>query len=105
MRAGDILPDAMNTSLRVDKRRSNAVVWLGSDWLAWLVAAILSSVASSALQEPLTRFPRGLLADDAYFYVKIAWNLGVHGVSTFDGIHVTDGYHLAWQSVLAAGWH
>jgi len=54
------------------------------------------------LQSALTRFPRGLLADDAYFYVKIAWNLGMHHASTFDGIHVTDGYHLAWQSVLAA---
>jgi len=26
----------------------------------------------------------------------------MHHASTFDGIHVTDGYHLAWQSVLAA---
>lgn len=50
----------------------------------------------------MTRFPRGLLPDDACFYVKTAWNLGVHGTSTFGGIHSTDGYHLAWQAVLAA---
>jgi hypothetical protein len=101
-RAEAIVPDAMNTALHVDKRRSTAIAWRSNDWSAWLIAAVLSGLAAFPLQEPLTRFPRGLLADDAYFYVKIAWNLGMHHASTFDGIHVTDGYHLAWQSVLAA---
>jgi hypothetical protein len=26
----------------------------------------------------------------------------MHHASTFDGIHTTDGYHLAWQWILAA---
>jgi hypothetical protein len=96
-----IVPDAINTAVDVDNRGSTEVAWR-SDRSAWLLAAILSAIAAFPLQEALTRFPRGLLADDAYFYVKVAWNLGMHGVSTFDGIHVTDGYHLAWQYLLAA---
>ena len=66
----------------------------------WCAAAVLSVLLAFPLQPPLTRFPRGLLADDAYFYVKIAWNLGRHGMSSFDGIHTTDGYHLLWGWVL-----
>lgn len=69
-------------------------------WSPWLLGAIAFLLPAFPLQESLTRFPRGLLADDAYFYVKTAWNLGVHGASTFDGIHSTDGYHLAWQAIL-----
>ena len=96
-----IVPDAISTAVDLDNRRSIAVAWR-SNRSAWLLAAILSAIAAFPFQEALTRFPRGLLADDAYFYVKVAWNLGMHGVSSFDGIHLTDGYHLAWQSVLAA---
>ena len=66
----------------------------------WCAAAVLSVLLAFPLQPPLTRFPRALLADDAYFYVKIAWNLGRHGMSSFDGIHTTDGYHLLWGWVL-----
>ena len=91
----------MNTVLRLRRGQSAFVEWGLSSWSTWLLAAVLSGMAAFPLQESLTRFPRGLLADDAYFYVKVAWNLGMHGASTFDGIHVTDGYHLAWQSVLA----
>ena len=93
----------------LDTRPSTAVAWRPQVWSAWLPGAILFLLVAFPLQESLTRFPRGLLADDAYFYVKTAWNLGVHGASTFDGIHSTDGYHLAWQAVLAAvsfiAWH
>jgi len=98
-RAG-IVPDVINTTVDLDNSRSIPVAWRWNR-SAWLLAAILSAIAAFPLQEALTRFPRGLLADDAYFYVKVAWNLGMHGASTFDGIHFTDGYHLAWQSVLA----
>jgi hypothetical protein len=102
MRArADVVPNAINTVVNLDSRGSTAVAW-HSNRSAWLLAAILSAIPAFPLQDALTRFPRGLLADDAYFYVKVAWNLGMHGASTFDGIHLTDGYHLAWQSVLAA---
>jgi hypothetical protein len=98
-RATAIVSDAGNADLHVDGRGASA--WRSNSWPTWLIAAVLSGIAAFPLQESLTRFPRGLLADDAYFYVKIAWNLGMHHSSTFDGIHVTDGYHFAWQMVLA----
>ena len=85
----------------VDARAWTRVARRSQAWPAWLLGAILSFIAAFPLQESLTRFPRGLLADDAYFYVKTAWNIAVNGASTFDGIHSTDGYHLAWQAILA----
>ena len=94
------VPDAIGTAVDVDNR-TVGVAWRPNG-ATWLLAAILSAIAAFPLQDTLTRFPRGLLADDAYFYVKTAWNLGMHGASTFDGIHLTDGYHPGWQAVLAA---
>ena len=41
------------------------------------------------------------IEDDAYFYTNIAYNLARTGVSSFDGVNVTDGYHLLWMGVLA----
>ena len=73
----------------------------GDAWSGWLLAALTSAVLAFPAQSHLTRFPRGLLSDDAYFYVKIAWNLGGGRGSTFDGLHVTDGYHLLWAWILA----
>jgi hypothetical protein len=43
----------------------------------------------------------GLFEDDSYFYAQIAYNLGVHGISSFDGINVTNGFHLLWGHLLA----
>jgi len=45
-------------------------------------------------------FPFGLTYDDAYFYAQIAYNMGHQGQSSFDGIHPTSGYHLAWGALL-----
>jgi hypothetical protein len=71
-------------------------------WGRWLFAAVTSAALAFPAQRHLTRFPRGILTDDAYFYVKIAWNLGGGRGSTFDGLHVTDGYHLLWAWMLAS---
>lgn len=46
--------------------------------------------------------PYGLMEDDGYFYAQIAYNIGVNSTSSFDGISITDGYHLLWCWVLAA---
>lgn len=46
-------------------------------------------------------FPYGLMYDDGYFYAQIAHNLARLGVSTFDGVNVTSGYHLPWGALLA----
>jgi hypothetical protein len=75
----------------------------GNAWPGWwLLAALTSAALAFPAQNHLTRFPRGLLTDDAYFYVKIAWNLGGGRGSTFDGLHITDGYHLLWAWILAS---
>ncbi len=68
---------------------------------AYFLAAAAAALIGFGLRDALARFPRGLLTDDAYFYAKIAYNLAVGGISSFDGIHVTDGYHLLWTWILA----
>lgn len=44
---------------------------------------------------------RGYLQDDAYFYAQTAYNIAATGISTFDGLNVTDGYHILWCRMLA----
>ncbi len=73
---------------------------------ASIVSAVIAlSVAITCLMRPLwMRFPggAGLLEDDGYFYAQIAYNLGRQGISSFDGVGLTDGYHLLWGWLLAA---
>ncbi|MFN7956534.1 MAG: hypothetical protein U0610_32810 [bacterium] len=38
--------------------------------------------------------------DDAFYYLQIAWNLSRGLGSTFDGIHLTNGYQPAWCLLL-----
>jgi len=65
-------------------------------------AALLFIVTGAALLGLLSRgFPNLFLEDDAYFYLQIAWNIGTGHGSTFDGLHVTNGYHLLWMGMLA----
>ena len=40
--------------------------------------------------------------DDFYYYAQAARNLALHGMSTFDGVHRTNGYHPLWFLVLTA---
>ena len=42
------------------------------------------------------------IPDDAYYYFGIAKNFGEYGRLTFDGVHVTNGFHPLWQSILIA---
>lgn len=37
--------------------------------------------------------------DDAFYYLKTAYNFWVYGVSTFDGVTHTNGYHPLWMLV------
>jgi hypothetical protein len=48
----------------------------------------------------INAFPYGLTYDDGFFYAQIAYNLGEHGRSTFDGFNTTSGYHLLWGGLL-----
>lgn len=47
-------------------------------------------------------FPNGFVEDDGYFYSKIAYNIGVNQISSFDGVSITSGYHLLWGWLLGA---
>jgi hypothetical protein len=39
-------------------------------------------------------------ADDAFYYFIVAHNLAGHGISTFDGTKLTNGYHPLWMALL-----
>ncbi len=43
-----------------------------------------------------------LILDDAYYYLGVAYNIGKHGRSSFDGITDTNGYQPAWMLLIAA---
>jgi len=38
--------------------------------------------------------------DDFFYYAQVARNLAFHGTSSFDGTHLTNGYHPLWLLVL-----
>ena len=43
----------------------------------------------------------GLFHDDYFYYTGVADNLVQHGRLTYDGIHLTNGFHPLWFSVIA----
>ena len=49
---------------------------------------------------PGSNFPRNwFIRDDAYYYFKVAENIGLGHGSTFDGINPTNGYHPLWMLI------
>ena len=42
----------------------------------------------------------GVVGDDAFYYLLTARHLAASGVSTFDGIHLTNGYHPGWMLLM-----
>ena len=42
----------------------------------------------------------GVVGDDAFYYLLTARHLASSGVSTFDGIHLTNGYHPGWMLLM-----
>ena len=42
---------------------------------------------------------RWFIRDDAYYYFKVAQNISEGHGSTFDGIHLTNGYHPLWMVI------
>ncbi|GAC1359598.1 MAG: hypothetical protein NVSMB3_07180 [Acidobacteriaceae bacterium] len=68
-----------------------------------LVARALFTVASVAAL--FSRFFHhglllGFFQDDFFYYLKVAENLALHGISSFDGVHLTNGYHPLWLLTL-----
>ncbi len=46
--------------------------------------------------------PFAFFEDDFFYYVQVARNLVEHGISSFDGVHLTNGYHPLWLLTLTA---
>lgn len=80
-------------------RPRGAGFWL-RDWGFWLTFLLAVTAAFSRF-----RFHNAFLSfydDDFFYYLQIARNLATHGLSTFDGIHLTNGYHPLWLLVITA---
>jgi len=41
------------------------------------------------------------MVDDSFFYAQIAYNIGINHISSFDGLHITNGYHPLWCWLLS----
>lgn len=64
-----------------------ALVFLAYLWLAW---------------QPIESLLPSFLVDDAFYYFKTAVNLTNGLGPTFDGEHITNGYHPLWMGISAA---
>jgi hypothetical protein len=69
----------------------------------WDLAAVLVLAVFNSIYPFLagSNFLAGY-TDDFYYGLVVARNLALHGVSTFDGVHLTNGYHPLWVLTLAA---
>jgi hypothetical protein len=71
--------------------------------LSWfeitLVVVILSAYLYAACSDAFNLPNRWFIRDDAYYYYKIAQNIGEGHGSTFDGINLTNGYHPLWMLI------
>jgi hypothetical protein len=67
-----------------------------------LLILALSAVLLGIFFKWAVQYPYGWVDDDGYFYTQIAYNIATQGISSFDGVHITDGYHLLWMGVLTA---
>jgi len=67
---------------------------------AFLVILFFSPIAFQFLGNSLMDLAvRYIFYDDGFYYLKIADNLYTRGISSFDGIHSTNGYHPLWLFV------
>lgn len=78
----------------VRPRRDSRRVWM-------LVALVLGALAALRFVVILLRndaygIAKYYMADDAFYYFQTARNIATGHGSTFDGVHVTNGYHPLW---------
>ena len=75
------------------------------NWLPTLTWGVILLAACSVFFGNL-RFGNAVLSigleDDFFYYAQVARNLAFHGTSSFDGAHLTNGYHPLWLLVLTA---
>ena len=64
-----------------------------------LIVVVMSISLYAALSDAQNLSWRWFTRDDAYYYFKVAQNIGEGHGSTFDGINPTNGYHPLWMLV------
>jgi len=65
------------------------------------IIMLISIIITLIFYSEIIKFPGFFVEDDTFFYAQIAYNIGVNGISSFDGINITDGYHLIWCWILS----
>ena len=71
-----------------------------SHWFEILLIIAVLVIQLYAAFSSGPNFPRNwFIRDDAYYYFKVAENIGLGHGSTFDGINPTNGYHPLWMLI------
>ena len=70
--------------------------------LSWHLLVLLLAGAVALFSRFFRAHTFGFFEDDFFYYVQVARNLVDHGSSTFDGVHLTNGYHPLWLLTLTA---
>ncbi len=69
-------------------------------WFEILLISVVMAIQLYAAFSDGHNFPGNwFIRDDAYYYFKVAENIGLGHGSTFDGINPTNGYHPLWMLI------
>lgn len=66
-----------------------------------IILSILFFISFYIFWDFFMLFPMGFMGDDSYFYTQLAYNIGVYKFSSWDGINLTNSYHLLWQGIIS----
>lgn len=73
------------------------------DWPTLIAVLVLCACAGFQIhvtQLPLPRLLEHAVNDDTFYYLEIAYRSALGQSSTFDGIHLTNGFQPAWKALL-----
>ncbi len=82
-----------NFNVPVPQRASGSITW---DSILFLAVSFVTLFARFRSHDLLL----GSYQDDFFYYLKVAQHIASGGISTFDGTHLTNGYHPLWMAVL-----
>ncbi len=80
---------------------------MDSPLIGWIVGLGITTIVSVFFILGRMRYGQdqlGFFADDFFYYSLVAKNIAFHGVSTFDGTTITNGYHPLWLTILVVLW-
>jgi len=69
-----------------------------SPW-GWVLFALVVLIQIWVVFVPASSLLNWFTTDDAFYYFKVAQNIAEGQGSTFDGLHLTNGYHPLWMLV------